>query len=187
MGKIPDNYVTVQERIEQFRNEYQTNGTIETELTATNNEYIIVRAKILVEGKAVSMAQALVSASDSDDKAFEKAESSAIGRALKFFKYSELSDGPSEKKKAPPSRRASDDDEDDEEPRRPAPKAKSKPTVEEDDEDEAPPPKKSAPPKRAAKADDDDEEEPPKPAGKTKTQASYEDLRKKYGADDEED
>lgn len=139
MARIPDNYVKVTDRAAEFRREYGHKGSIVAKITLSTPDYIIISAEIGVDGKLMSVASAcLLTADLSAEKAYEKAESSAIGRALQFAGYEALGAMPEmEHLKAvvvtPKNRRVVEDDEDE-----PVIKPTKAKRVVEDDEDDEP-------------------------------------------------
>lgn len=83
-----ENYVPVVLRLKQFRDDNKDKQVlVKTEATvAFDKEAAYFKATITVDGKEVAVAHALAPALG-DDKEFEKAETSAIGRALANLGY----------------------------------------------------------------------------------------------------
>ena len=80
-------YIPVNERVKAFR-ELVPDGTIETEVIKCDDTYIIVKAKVLVNGelKAVGHGEEKRNSSNINRvSALENCETSAVGRALGFF------------------------------------------------------------------------------------------------------
>ena len=88
--KIHDNdYYTVSERITKFRNEHP-DYSISTEIVSLENEIVVIKASIHNGDVLVSTGLACESKSDGYINAtsyVENCETSAVGRALAFFKY----------------------------------------------------------------------------------------------------
>lgn len=80
-------YIPVNERVKAFR-ELVPEGTIETDIVKCDNEYIIVKAKIFVNGdlKATGSAEEKRGSTNINRVSpLENCETSAVGRALGFL------------------------------------------------------------------------------------------------------
>jgi len=171
MGRL-DNYVGVNLRILQFRNEYGLKGRIITEIDIfTEKSAAKIKASIYVEDVQISTGHSLC-LDIGDDDALEKYESKAIGRALNNAGY--LADSsvtedetPNNTKKVTTFGNK-------------AKKAEATP-VNDSEEDEAPatpPAKKAAPPKMKKKNAPPKAAKPatPPPQEPTPSEAEVEDL-----------
>lgn len=96
MGRLPDNYFGPKERITKLKADYpKDQSAILTESTAFivgEALCILIKATIQINGKTVAQGQAFTDCPE-DDKAVEKTETVAIGRALVNAGYPETSDG----------------------------------------------------------------------------------------------
>jgi hypothetical protein len=84
-----ENYVPVEARIAQFKKDHNGEGSITTEASLTVNEkqqFVMFKAVVKVRDRVVGIGHALESDLEAN-KAFEKCETAAVGRALTFAGY----------------------------------------------------------------------------------------------------
>jgi hypothetical protein len=101
-------YVPVMTRFKEFMNDNKTKEVLVVTEPVMNweKEAVYFKATIHIDGKVVSMGHAMA-ASLGEDKEFEKAETTAVGRALAFLGYeAEMKDVEvsEERSEAPPKR-----------------------------------------------------------------------------------
>ena len=86
---VPDDYVPVHERVDQFRDD-DGGGKISTEMIASGDNFIGFKANVTLEDERASGHGFETKQANQDtvgDKWREKAETVAIGRALAFLGY----------------------------------------------------------------------------------------------------
>lgn len=94
MGRLPDNYLGPKGRIALFKKDHALKGSIETETlqhVVGENLCITVKALVKVDGVIIATGHAFTSTPE-EEKELEKAETTAIGRALVNAGYPEHSD-----------------------------------------------------------------------------------------------
>ena len=158
-GRLPEGYISAQELIKKFRNEHpKAEISTSAQLLTVEDEAIIVVTATVSTGEAKSsgMSQGLLL----DDKATEKAESSAIRRALVNLGYDSVES------------EASDDDEDEKEEKEERKSRFSKSKSEEKEESED---------------DEDESEEEEESEEKEKPRSRFGSKSNKKSDDDEED
>lgn len=93
MGRLPDNYLGPKQRIQMLKSDYpKTASAITTDanmVTVGDTLVVMIKASIAVEDKVIATGHAFTGCPE-DDKAVEKAETIAIGRALVNAGYPEL-------------------------------------------------------------------------------------------------
>lgn len=157
-GRLPEGYISAQELIKKFRNEHpKAEISTSAQLLTVEDEAIIVVTAVVSTGEAKSsgMSQGLLL----DDKATEKAESSAIRRALVNLGYDSVES------------EASDDDEDEKEEKEERKSRFSKSKSEKKEETE----------------DDEDDGEEDESEEKEKPRSRFGSKSNKKSDDDEED
>lgn len=157
-GRLPEGYISAQELIKKFRNEHpKAEISTSAQLLTVEDEAIIVVTAVVSTGEAKSsgMSQGLLL----DDKATEKAESSAIRRALVNLGYDSVES------------EASDEDEKEEKEERKSRFSKSKSEKKEEAEDDE---------------DDSEEDEDEESEEKEKPRSRFGSKSNKKSDDDEE-